>query len=74
MGIHGQKAYAPITVRFMEEALADAVSDVRVELNRIGMNVNQITRHVNTKVKYGYGGAGSGNAALLAQKIGALMG
>lgn len=42
--------------------LIDAVSGIRNELNRIGVNLNQIARWMNTLAKYGDGDVGDGEA------------
>ena len=53
--------------------LADVMSDIEVGLIRIGTNINQIARRVNTEAKYGIAPAGSGDAAALLREIGVLM-
>ena len=53
--------------------LLDVTSDVRNELNRIGVNYNQEVRAANAAAKYGGSADGNGNTALPAQEMDRLM-
>ena len=53
--------------------LINVMSDIEVGLVRVGTNINQIARRVNTEAKYGNVPSGSGDAAALLREIGVLM-
>ena len=53
--------------------LIDVMSDIEVGLIKVGTNINQIARRVNTEAKYGNGPSGSGDAVALLREIGVLV-